>query len=138
MATIHEDAARQAGGARRPSRGWSSSRSRSTASRYPAGITLLVSAYLLHHDPELYPDPYTFSPERFLGQSPGTYTWIPFGGGRRRCLGASFAIQEMKIVLRAVLARFELAPAAPAPERVARRSITFSPAGGAAVVLGRA
>ena len=103
--------------------------------RYPAGITLLVSAYLLHHDPELYPDPYTFSPERFVGRTPGTYTWIPFGGGRRRCLGASFALQEMKIVLRSVLARFELAPADSAPERVARRSITFSPADGATVIL---
>ena len=103
--------------------------------RYPAGVTLLVSAYLLHHDPQLYPDPYTFSPERFLNDSPGTYTLIPFGGGRRRCLGASFAIQEMKIVLRAVLARFELAAAQDAPERVARRSITFSPARGATVLL---
>jgi hypothetical protein len=103
--------------------------------RYPAGITLLVSAYLLHHDPELYPDPYTFSPDRFVGRAPGTYTWIPFGGGRRRCLGASFAIQEMKIVLRSVLSRYELAPAASDPEHVQRRSITFSPAGGATVVL---
>jgi cytochrome P450 len=103
--------------------------------RYPAGITLLVSAYLLHHDPELYPDPYTFSPERFVARNPGTYTWIPFGGGRRRCLGASFAIQEMKIVLRSVLARYELAPAGSEPERVARRSITFSPADGATVIL---
>jgi cytochrome P450 len=103
--------------------------------RYPAGITLLVSAYLLHHDPELYPDPYTFSPERFLGRAPGTYSWIPFGGGRRRCLGASFALQEMKIVLRTVLARYEVAPADSTAERVQRRSITFSPAGGATVVL---
>jgi hypothetical protein len=102
---------------------------------YPAGVSLLASAFLVHHDPEIYPEPGAFRPERFLGKSPGTYTWIPFGGGRRRCLGASFALQEMKIVLRATLERFELSPAADRPERTARRSITFSPAGGATVVL---
>ena len=51
----------------------------------------MASAYLVQHDPEIYPDPYEFRPERFLDEPPGTYTWIPFGGGRRRCLGASFA-----------------------------------------------
>ena len=66
---------------------------------YPAGVALVASAYLVHHDPDIYPDPYAFRPERFLDRNPGTYTWIPFGGGRRRCLGASFALQEMKIVL---------------------------------------
>ncbi len=59
---------------------------------YPKGVALLASAYLVHHDPGIYPEPYAFRPERFLGTSPGTYTWIPFGGGRRRCLGASFAL----------------------------------------------
>jgi cytochrome P450 len=103
--------------------------------RYPPGIVLLASAYLVHHDPDLYPEPYVFRPERFLESPPGTYTWIPFGGGRRRCLGASFAIQEMKVVLRAVLSRYELAPGSGAPEVTRRRSITFSPAGGATVVL---
>jgi cytochrome P450 len=102
---------------------------------YPAGVSLLASAYLVHHDPEIYPDPHAFRPERFVGTAPGTYTWIPFGGGRRRCLGASFALQEMKIVLRAVLARYELAPAPGRAEQTARRSITFSPSGGATVVL---
>jgi cytochrome P450 len=101
---------------------------------YPPGVVLMASAYLVHHDPELYPDPYTMRPERFLDEPPGTYTWIPFGGGRRRCLGASFAIQEMKIVLTAALRRFELAPAGP-PETTRRRSITFSPARGATVLL---
>jgi cytochrome P450 len=102
---------------------------------YPPGVSLLASVYLVHHDPDIYPDPYAFRPERFLGTSPGTYTWIPFGGGRRRCLGASFALQEMKIVLRCALQRFKLAPADPAAEPTGRRSITFSPARGATVVL---
>jgi cytochrome P450 len=102
---------------------------------YPAGVALLASAYLVHHDPEIYPEPYAFRPERFLGNAPGTYTWIPFGGGRRRCLGASFALVEMKIVLRAALTRYEVAPASDRPERTGRRSITYSPAGGATVIL---
>jgi cytochrome P450 len=102
---------------------------------YPAGVSLLASAFLVHHDPEIYPEPNVFRPERFVGKAPGTYTWIPFGGGRRRCLGASFALQEMKIVLRATLERFELSPATDRPERTARRSITFSPSRGATVVL---
>ena len=62
---------------------------------YEPGVCLLADAYLLHHDPDIYPDPYAFRPERFLDEQPGTYTWIPFGGGRRRCLGASFALLEM-------------------------------------------
>jgi cytochrome P450 len=104
---------------------------------YPAGVALLASAFLVHHDPEIYPEPYAFRPERFLDKSPGTYTWIPFGGGRRRCLGASFALQEMKIVLGEVLTRYELAAASDRPEHTRRRSITFSPSRGATVVLRR-
>jgi hypothetical protein len=103
--------------------------------RYPAGVALLASAYLLHHDPDIYPEPYAFRPERFVGTQPGTYTWIPFGGGRRRCLGASFALVEMKIVLRTVLTRCELRPGTPRPEPTRRRSITFSPKSGATVIL---
>ncbi len=102
---------------------------------YPRGVALLASAYLVHHDPEIYPDPHLFRPERFVGTNPGTYTWIPFGGGRRRCLGASFAIQEMKVVLRAVLERYEVLPSGERPEQTGRRSITFSPDRGATVVL---
>jgi cytochrome P450 len=103
--------------------------------RYPAGVCLVANAYLLHHDPEIYPDPYAFRPERFLDEPPGTYTWIPFGGGRRRCLGASFAMLEMKSVLRAVLARCEPRPVGDGVERPRRRSITISPGHGAQVVL---
>jgi hypothetical protein len=104
---------------------------------YPAGVALLASAFLVHHDPQIYPEPYAFRPQRFLDKPPGTYTWIPFGGGRRRCLGASFALQEMKIVLREVLTRYELACASDTPERTSRRGITFSPGRGATAVLRR-
>jgi cytochrome P450 len=102
---------------------------------YPRGVTLLANAYLVHHDETVYPDPYAFRPERFLGQAPGTYTWIPFGGGRRRCIGASFAVLEMKIAIRAVLERFEIAAANPTPEGTRRRSITISPADGGRMIL---
>jgi cytochrome P450 len=102
---------------------------------YPAGVALIPAPYMLHHDPEIYPEPFAFRPERFLEQSPGTYTWIPFGGGRRRCLGAAFALQEMKIVIGEVLRRFELEPRQPAGERSIRRSITVSPRQGGTVIL---
>ncbi len=102
---------------------------------YPPGVALLASVYLVHNDPSIYPEPRAFRPERFLDQSPGTYTWIPFGGGRRRCLGASFALQEMKIVLGVALRRFSVLQAEPAAERTRRRSITFSPGRGATIVL---
>jgi cytochrome P450 len=98
---------------------------------YPAGVCLVPNAYLIHHDPRIYPDPYAFRPERFLDDPPGTYTWIPFGGGRRRCLGASFAIQEMQIVLRAVLGACELQPTDDRFERTKRRNITIKPSRGA-------
>jgi cytochrome P450 len=102
---------------------------------YQPGVVLFASAYLVHHDAAIYPDPYAFRPERFLDQTPGTYTWIPFGGGRRRCLGASFALLEMKIVLRTALARYELRSAGGPPEVTRRRGITFSPSGGSRVIL---
>jgi cytochrome P450 len=103
--------------------------------RYDPGVCLIADAYLLHHDPDVYPDPYAFRPERFLDEQPGTYTWIPFGGGRRRCLGASFAMLEMKIVLRAVLAQNRIEAAAPPEEGARRRGITVSPRAGSRAVL---
>jgi hypothetical protein len=102
---------------------------------YERGVCLIAMSYLVHHDPEIYPDPYSFKPERFLDEAPGTYTWIPFGGGRRRCLGASFAILEMKTVLREVVGRYELGPGVAGPELTRRRSITISPALGSSTVL---
>src|SRR6185503_5804540 len=101
---------------------------------YQPGVCVVANSYLVHHDPEIYPDPYSFRPERFLEDPPGTYTWIPFGGGRRRCLGASFATLEMKLVLRAVLSRHELATAG-GTEVSRRRAITLSPRNGSRTVL---
>jgi cytochrome P450 len=102
---------------------------------YPEGVSLVAHGYLLHHDPEIYPDPYAFRPERFLEEPPGTYTFIPFGGGRRRCIGASFATMEMKIVLKTVLRRMELRGGAQGLELTRRRNITVSPRRGTPVVL---
>jgi cytochrome P450 len=100
---------------------------------FPSGVCLVVNSYLLHHDPDVYENPYAFRPERFLDSPPGTYTWTPFGGGRRRCLGASFAMLEMRIVLRAVLRRGALEPVGASPEMPRRRAITISPGAGARV-----
>ena len=102
---------------------------------YPEGVCLVPNAYLVHHDADIYQDPYAFRPERFLDEGPGTYTWIPFGGGRRRCLGASFAMAEMKLVLHTVLADRDVV-ADGAVELPRRRNITIRPAGGARTVLG--
>ncbi len=102
---------------------------------YEPGVCLIAHSYLIQHDPEIYPDPYAFKPERFLEQAPGTYTWIPFGGGRRRCLGASFAMLEMKLVLRSVLSQAEVRPGTAGLELARRRSITLSPGRGATTVL---
>jgi cytochrome P450 len=102
---------------------------------YPPGVCVVANAYLVHHDPEIYPDPYAFRPERFLEEQPGTYTWIPFGGGRRRCLGASFALVEMKIVLKAILSRCEVRPGFDGAEVSRRRAITVSPSRRASTVL---
>lgn len=101
---------------------------------YEPGVVLTAGAYLVHHDPAIYPDPYAFKPERFLERKPGTYTFLPFGGGRRRCLGASFALLEMRIVLREAAQRFTVTAAGPRT-RPARRMITITPGDGARVVL---
>jgi cytochrome P450 len=102
--------------------------------RYEPGVVLAANAWLVHHDPDVYPDPFAFRPERFLQEPPGTYTWIPFGGGRRRCLGASFAMLEMKVALRAALQCYTIQQAG-VLERTRRRAITISPRRGARTVL---
>jgi cytochrome P450 len=101
----------------------------------PAGVTVMPSIHLVHRDPTIYPEPDAFRPERFLETPPGTYTWIPFGGGVRRCLGAAFAQQEMAIVLEELVARRAIRPSDPASERPFRRAITETPRHNAEVVL---
>jgi cytochrome P450 family 135 len=100
----------------------------------PAGVNLAPCIYLVHRRADVYPDPLAFRPERFLEQPAGTYTWIPFGGGVRRCLGASFALFEMRVVLRELVGRLELSATDPRPERVRRRAITLVPERGGTVV----
>jgi cytochrome P450 family 135 len=92
----------------------------------PAGSVLIVAIYLIHSDPEIHPDPLEFRPERFLDNQ-NDPAWMPFGGGVRRCLGASLAQYEMAVVLRTVLEEAELKVTNASPEPVARRRFTFSP-----------
>jgi len=93
----------------------------------PAGTVVAPCVYLIHQREDVYPNPGEFEPERFLEQRPGTYTWIPFGGGARRCLAASYAEQEMKRVMRTVLSEVKLRPVESRAEQVARSAIAFSP-----------
>jgi cytochrome P450 len=102
----------------------------------PVGVYVTPFIFGVHRRPELYPEPERFRPERFLGVKNDPYTWFPFGGGIRRCLGMAFALYEMKIVLATVLARAQLKLSGP-PVRVVRRTLTFAPSGGTRVVLER-
>jgi cytochrome P450 len=105
----------------------------------PPGVEINPSIRMIHRRGDLYPDPQDFRPERFLGSdAPDTYTWVPFGGGTRRCIGASFAQMEMRIVVQRVLERATLRAADPEPEEVQFRAITLSPRNGTRVVMTRA
>ena len=101
----------------------------------PAGVTVMPAITLLHSDPTHFPEPERFLPERFLeGGQGSTYTWIPFGGGRRRCLGAAFASFEMRVALRTILQRVTLRPDRARDEKVRNHHITLVPARGARVL----
>jgi cytochrome P450 len=104
----------------------------------PPGTDVSPAIWLTHTRADVYPEPLRFHPERFLESGPETYSWIPFGGGVRRCLGAAFAELEMRVVLREVLGRCRLEFAGRGPEGVARRNVTLSPRRGTPVrLLGR-
>jgi cytochrome P450 len=102
----------------------------------PPGVEINPSIRMIHRRADLYSEPAAFRPERFLGpDAPDTYTWLPFGGGTRRCLGASFAMMEMRLVLHRVLERVSLRPASGELEPAQFRTITLAPRGGVQVVL---
>ncbi|RMI31282.1 cytochrome P450 [Nocardia stercoris] len=104
----------------------------------PRGQNVMVSIRLMHENPDLFPDPLAFDPDRFVGTRAGTFTWIPFGGGTRRCIGAAFATTEMNVVLRTLLRDFTLEPTAARAERAHFRGVATVPAGkGRAVVYRR-
>ena len=103
----------------------------------PAETAIGVSILLLHHHPDVYPEPFEFRPERFGDRKPGTYEWIPFGGGIRRCLGAALAMAEQRVVLGAMARRLDLEPDDPEPERARHRNVTMIPEHGATAVIRR-
>jgi len=101
----------------------------------PPGVEINPSIAAIHRREDRYPQAGAFRPERFLGpDAPDSYSWLPFGGGTRRCLGASFATFEMQVVIRRVLERTTLVPVGRRPERGVRRGITFVPARGVRVL----
>ena len=93
----------------------------------PAGTTVAPCVHLVHRNPDIYPEPLVFRPERFLEKPAGTYTWIPFGGGVRRCLAASYAQMLMKQVIGTVVAEVDLQAPDPRPERPRKSAIAFVP-----------
>jgi cytochrome P450 len=103
--------------------------------RVRAGAIVVPAIALVQLMPEVYPDPYEFRPERFLDGQPAPYTWIPFGGGVRRCLGAPFAQLEIRTVMQTVLAQATLRAPDPAPERIRLRHVTLVPGREALVVM---
>lgn len=100
----------------------------------PAGTLVGPSPLLVHENPRAWPEPHEFRPERFLERKVPIYEWLPFGGGHRRCLGASFALYEMTVVLATLVARSELRLASAIPPQPTRRGVVLAPAGGVVVV----
>ena len=99
----------------------------------PAGTTVAASILLAHSSPDNHPDPTAFRPARFTGTAPPANTWLPFGGGVRRCIGAGFSLMEGVTVLREVLTTYDVHAIADEAPRV--RNITSVPRGGARIVV---
>jgi cytochrome P450 len=91
-----------------------------------SGTLVLVDAQGMHGDPQLYPDPDAFRPERFLGEQPDSYSYVPFGGGAHRCLGAALATMELELAIEAIVTRVRIAAVGP-PAGLVRRGVTLAP-----------
>jgi cytochrome P450 len=103
----------------------------------PADTIAAIGVYLIHMRPDVYPDPERYRPERFLEESAGTYSWIPFGGGVRRCVAASFAPLEMRRVIQTVIREVDLRAAESRAAGATRSSVSFAPDSGALVIATR-
>ena len=103
----------------------------------PAQTIVVPYIALVHRRPDIYPDPDEFRPERFYAARPGTYSWVPFGGGIYRCIGASLAMLEARIMIRTLVGQLELRRSPTRPERIRRHHVTFVPARGAEVFAAR-
>ena len=101
----------------------------------PADTPIAVSILLLHHREDLYPNAFAFRPERWLDRKPGTYEWLPFGGGTRRCLGAALAMAEQRVVMRTMARRLDIRAADEKPERPVHRNVTMIPSRGGRVTV---
>lgn len=105
--------------------------------RLPQGFSILISLLQLHNDPQVYPDPERFDPQRFIDEKPNTFSWVPFGGGTRRCVGAAFANMELDVVLRTVLRHWTIRTTTAPGEKWYHRGVAFTPKRGGRVVLYR-
>jgi cytochrome P450 len=103
----------------------------------PRGHTVIVSISRLHADPELFPDPDRFDPQRFVGAKPPSFGWLPYGGGARRCVGAVFANMEMDVVLRTVLRHFTIETTDAPGEKFHSRGVAYTPKDGGKIVARR-
>ena len=103
----------------------------------PRGDSIIVSIAQIHDNPEVFPDPGRFDPQRYIGSKPSAFAWIPFGGGTRRCVGAAFANMEMDVVLRTVLRHFTIETTAAPGEQWHCRGVAYTPKDGGRIVVRR-
>jgi cytochrome P450 family 138 len=103
----------------------------------PHGHSMIVSIAQIHDDPDVFPDPERFDPQRYIGSKPSSFAWIPFGGGTRRCVGAAFANMEMDVVLRTVLRHFTIETTSAPGERWHSRGVAYTPKDGGRIVVRR-